>query len=112
MIINKFRKTGKKQEKNRKIYLETIDKTHYLYSIKQTHMTTLQVYTEIATDVIKQSTQNVSKQQLESNFKRYAKTYKLAYSVWPNDHSLSIQLTQYGGLAIYDLKTWLKEIQK
>ena len=73
-------------------------------------MTSLKVYQQVTPTVVIEKTVKANTTKIKSVFLRYAKAYKLAYGKYPTDHSLSIELTQYTGVSIDTLKTWIKEI--
>lgn len=74
-------------------------------------MNTIQIYSRLSETKVIQYTKKVSSAKQKAIFQRYAKTYRLAYGVWPSDHSLSLELKEYGGISLATLKIWLDEIK-
>lgn len=73
-------------------------------------MNTIKTYMRVSETRVVESTRKTTLSKIEHDFKRYAKTYKLAYGYWPTDYSLSIQLKEYTGVTIEQLRQWVKEI--
>lgn len=74
-------------------------------------MNTIQIYSRVSETKVISYTKKVSSAKQKAIFQRYAKTYRLAYGHWPSDHSLSLELKEYGGVNLGTLKNWMAETQ-
>lgn len=73
-------------------------------------MNTIKVYTRVSETKVTESVKPAGMATIERDFKRYAKTYRLAYGYFPTDYSLSVQLKEYTGVTLDRLKQWVTEI--
>lgn len=73
-------------------------------------MSTIQQYRQISDEKVISYKVKCSIEYIEKVFKRYVKSYMLAYGKTPDFHSLLHEHTQYEGVTLEQLQKWREEV--